>query len=134
MSFGLCLADFLSAPDLPSGRFACPPVADEWAAAERAGFVRDGPLAGPRWTLLGDSVVLVAPVDGGSGRLRLLYRSTGFAGGVFDAAVEDGALRALLPNRATVIVKPEGEGALTWTSSDGARSISGRLSRGRQEP
>jgi pimeloyl-ACP methyl ester carboxylesterase len=143
LKYGLCLADFLSTPSLPSGRFTCPRAADEWTvvrelllppAAERASFVKDGPMAGPRWTLLEDSLVLVAPVDGGAGRLRLLYRSTGFAGGVFDAALKDGTLRAVLSNKATVTVAPEGEGALTWTSADGSRSVNGRLLRGREEP
>ena len=143
LKYGLCLADFLSTPTPPAGRFTCPPVADEWPVvrelllppvAERASFVKDGPMAGPRWTLLEDSLVLVAPVDGGAGRLRLLYRSTGFSGGVFDAALKDGALRAVLSNKATVTVAPEGEGALTWTSADGSRSVNGKLLRGREEP
>jgi len=37
-----------------------------------------GQVLGPRWTLLEDTLVLVAPIDGGEGRLRLLYRSTGY--------------------------------------------------------
>jgi pimeloyl-ACP methyl ester carboxylesterase len=151
LRYGLCLAEFLAAPVLPNGRFACPPVTDEWAvvrelllppAAERPSFVGvsatvSEPVSlvlGPRWALLEDTVVLVAPVDGGEGRLRLLYRSTGFGGGVFDAAIKDGLLRAVLSNKATVTVKPEGEGTLTWTSSDGSRTLSAPLTRGREGP
>ena len=50
LRYGLCLADFLAAADLPATRFTCPPVADEWLVvrelllpppAERPAFVRD---------------------------------------------------------------------------------------------
>jgi hypothetical protein len=75
----------------------------------------------------------VAPVDGGPGQLRLMYRSTGFAGGVFDAAVKDGVIRAVLSNKSTVTLKPEGEGSITWTAADGSRSLDAPLVRGRPE-
>ena len=127
-------------------RFTCPPVADESLIArelllpppsERPTFVREGAgfpepvgaLIGLRWALLGDSLVLVAPVDGGAGRLRLMYRSTGFKGGVYDATVKDGAIRATLSNNATVTLKPGGEGTITWTASDGSRSLDAPLTR-----
>jgi pimeloyl-ACP methyl ester carboxylesterase len=150
LRYGLCLAEFLAAPSLPAGRVTCPPVADEWAVVrelllpppgERSTFVREaaafpdpvGTVMGPRWAMLEDTVVLVAPVDGGPGRLRLLYRSTGFGGGVFDAAVTEGVLRAVLSNKSTVTLKPEGEGAITWTSADGSRSLNAPLLRGRED-
>lgn len=148
LRYGLCLADFLAAPSLPPGRFTCPPVTDEWPVVrelllpqlgQRPSFVREpsafsvGPLMGLRWALLGDTVVLVAPVDEGPGRLRLMYRSTGFGGGVFDATLKDGVLRAVLSNGSKVTLKPEGEGAITWTASDGSRSVDARLVRGREE-
>ena len=134
LRYGVCLADFLGAPNPPGTRFTCPPVADESLIArelllpppsERPTFVREGAgfpepvgaLIGLRWALLGDSLVLVAPVDGGAGRLRLMYRSTGFKGGVYDATVKDGAIRATLSNNATVTLKPiDGGGTLlTYT-------------------
>jgi pimeloyl-ACP methyl ester carboxylesterase len=149
LRYGLCLAEFLGAATLPTGRFTCPPVADEWAvvrelllptAAQRPSIVREassfplGPLTGLRWALLEDSVVLVAPVEEEPGRLRLMYRSTGFGGGVFDAALKDGTLRAVLSNGARVILTPQAEGAINWTSSDGARSLEAPLVRGRDDP
>jgi hypothetical protein len=91
-------------------------------------------LTGLRWAILEDAVVLVAPVEEGPGRLRLMYRSTGFGAGVFDAAVKDGVIRAVLSNGSKVILKPEGEGRITWTSSDGSRSVEGTLARGRDDP
>ena len=151
LRYGLCLAEFLAAPDLPAGRFTCPPVTDEWrlvrelllpSPARRPSFIREasafpapvGALMGPRWAVLEDTVVLVAPVDDGAGRVRLLYRSTGFGGGVFDAAVKDGVIHAVLSNKSTVTLKPEGGGAITWTASDGSRSLSAPLVPGREEP
>ncbi len=149
LRYGLCLADFLAAPSLPAGRFTCPPVAEEWPLvrelllpqpAQRPSVVRDasvfavGSLTGLRWAMLEDTAVLVAPVEEGPGRLRLMYRSTGFGGGVFDATLKDGVLRAVLSNGAKVTLKPEGEGALTWTSSDGSRSLDAPLVRGHDDP
>ena len=148
LRYGLCLADFLSAPNPPGTRFTCPPVVEEWLIvrelllpppAERPTFVREGAafpepvgaLLGLRWALLGDSLVLVAPVDGGAGQLRLMYRSTGFKGGVYDATVKDGAIRATLSNNATVTLKPGGEGTITWRASDGSRSVDASLTRGK---
>jgi hypothetical protein len=126
LRYGLCLADFLAAPSLPAGRFTCPPVADDWPAVrelllpapeQRPVFVRaDAALGGPvaslvglRWALLGDSLVLVAPVEERAGRLRLMYRSTGPVGGIFDDTI-------------------------TWTAADGSRSFDARLVRGRESP
>jgi pimeloyl-ACP methyl ester carboxylesterase len=149
LRYGLCLADFLATPDLAAGRFTCPPVTEEWPVvrdlllpqiAQRPIFVRDGSafglgsLTGLRWGLLEDTVVLVAPVEEGAGRLRLMYRSTGIGGGVFDATLKDGIVRAVLPNGSRVILKPDGDGALTWTWSDGSRSLDSPLVRGRDDP
>ena len=149
LRYGLCLANFLAAPSLPGGRFMCPPVTDEWsvvrelllpAAAPRPRVIRDAStfavesFTGLRWATLEDSVVLVAPVEDGTGRLRLMYRSTGFPGGVFDATLEGGGLRALLSNGSKVTLMPEGEGSISWTSADGSRSLRAPLVRGRDDP
>jgi len=149
LRYGLCLADFLATPDLAAGRFMCPPVTEEWPVvrdlllpqlAQRPTFVRDGAsfglgaLTGLRWGLLEDTVVLVAPVEEGAGRLRLMYRSTGIGGGVFDATLKDGIVRAVLSNGSRVTLKPDGDGAITWTSSDGSRSLDSPLVRGRDDP
>jgi pimeloyl-ACP methyl ester carboxylesterase len=149
LRYGRCLADFLAAPDLPAGRVTCPPPTDDWPLVrelllpqpvQRPSVIRAGstfplgPLTGLRWAMLQDTVALVAPVEDGPGRLRLMYRSTGFGGGVFDATLEDGTLRAVLSNGARVTLSPEGEGVITWTSSDGSRSLRAPLVRGPDEP
>jgi pimeloyl-ACP methyl ester carboxylesterase len=148
LRYGLCLADFLAAPTLPATRFTCPPVGDEWPIVRelllpppeaRPALVRDGDafpapvaaLAGLRWALLGDSLVLVALAEDG-GRLRLMYRSTGAAGGVFDATAKDGAVHAVLSSGATVTLTPEGSGRLTWAAADRSRTVSAPLVRGRE--
>jgi pimeloyl-ACP methyl ester carboxylesterase len=151
LRYGLCLADFLAATDLQAGRFSCPRVADEWPVvrelllpppAKRPVFLRDASawpepvraLTGPRWALLGDSLVLIALVDGGPGRLRLMYRSTGATGGVLDAAVTSDAIHATLRNGTTLTLKPGGDGTLTATSADRSRSAEAPLHRGVEEP
>jgi len=148
LHYGPCLADFLAAASLPGARFTCPTAGDGWpivrelllpAGETRPAFLRDaagfpppvGALMGPRWALLGDSLVLVGLVGGGPGDLRLLYRSTGFTGGVFDATVKDGAVHATLSNKSTVTLKPDEGGTLTWTASDRSRSLEAPLARGR---
>ena len=149
LRYGPCLSNFLSEPSPPAGRYSCAPVTDEWLVvrdllvplAERPTFaaatvlpeaVRS--LVGPQWAVLEDSVVLVAPVGDGPERFQLMYRSTGFRGGVFDAAIKDGAIQAVLSNKATVTLSPEGDGTITWRSSDGSRSLKATLIKGRAEP
>jgi len=150
LRYGLCLSSFLSEPSPPAGRYSCPKVTDEWivvrdllapSAAEQPTFaaatalpesVRS--LVGPQWALLEDSVVLVVPVGGGPERFRLMYRSTTFRGGLFDASIKDGAIQAVLSNNATVTLSPEGDGTITWRSSDGSRSLKATLIKGRAEP
>jgi pimeloyl-ACP methyl ester carboxylesterase len=151
LRYGLCLADFLAAATLPAGRFTCPPSSDDWLVVrelllpppgKRAAFVSEGAafpdpvgsLIGPRWAVLADTVVLVAPVDDGAGRWRLMYRSTGITGGVYDAIAADGVIRATLSNKSTITLKPEGEGRITWTAADGSRSLGAPLVRGREGP
>jgi len=146
LRYGLCLAEFLAAPELPAGRFTCEASRDDW------GVVREllmpggestpdlavdpsslpaalAPLVGPRWAVLGDTLVLVAPVAGPRG-VRLLYRSTGTAGGVLDAKIIGGSMRAVLPNKSTVTLSADGHGTITWTSSDGSQVLSAPLRRG----
>ena len=150
LRYGFCLSEFLAASSLPAERFNCQPAADDWlivrelllpSTTERPNFVRQdsafpdpvGALMGPRWALLGDTVVLVAPVDGGAGRLRLMYRSTGFGSAVLDAEIKDGGIRAMLSNKSTVTLQPGREDLIIWTSSDGSRSLTGPLVRGRDD-
>jgi pimeloyl-ACP methyl ester carboxylesterase len=149
LRYGLCLADFLAATTLPAGRFVCPAVADEWPvvrdlllppSVDRTYFLREastfpepvGSLIGLRWALLEDTLILLAPVSAGPGQLRLMYRSTGITSGVYDAIVKD--IRAVLSNKSTVTLKPDGDGVLTWTASDASRSLNAPLIRGRENP
>jgi pimeloyl-ACP methyl ester carboxylesterase len=150
LRYGLCLTEFLAAPSLPGGRFACPQVTDEWTivrelllpVAERPTFIRDasglpapvGSLMGLRWAMLGDTVVLVAPVASEPGKLRLMYRSTGIGGGIFDATVNGGVIQAVLTNKSTITLKPEGDGVIVWTAADGSRSLNAPLVRGPEVP
>ena len=143
LRYGLCLAEFLAEPALPAGRFICPAPDDGWPVAREllmpvgaaasnltadpsalpAGFA---PLLGPRWALLGDALVLVAPVAGSPG-VRLLYRSTGGGGGEFDARIAGGSLHATLANKSTVTMSPDGGGTITLTSSNGSVVLKGPL-------
>jgi len=151
LRYGPCLADFLAAPTLPPGRFVCPPVTDEWllvrelllpSAMNRPSFLREasafpepvGSLIGLRWAMLEDTVILVAPVVREPGQLLLMYRSTGIGGGVLDATLKDGVIQAVLSNKSTVTLKPGGDGIITWTASDGSRSVNAPLIRGREDP
>jgi len=86
-------------------------------------------LIGPRWALLGDSLVVVAPVAAPGG-LRLFYRSAGSAGGVFDVKIAGGSLQAVLTNKSVVTLSPEGDGTITWTSSNGSIVLKAPLRRG----
>ena len=151
LRYGLCLADFLAATTLPAGRFVCPAIGDEWpivcelllpASVDRTNFLREastfpepvGSLIGLRWAMLEDTVILLAPVSSGPGQLRLLYRSTGTTSGVYDATVKDGVIRAVLSNKSTVTLKPDGNGVLTWTASDASRSLNAPLRQGGEDP
>ena len=146
LRYGLCLAEFLAAPELPAGRFTCETSRDDWGVVRELLMpVADkalnlavepsslpgalAPLAGPHWALLGDTLVLVAPVADPGG-VRLLYRSTGTGGGVLDAKILGGSMHAVLPNKSTVTLSPEGHGTITWTSSDGSQVLSAPLRRG----
>ncbi len=149
LRYGLCLAEFLAAPDLPAGRFTCEAPREDWSVVREllmpAGEPTPdlavdpsslpaalAPLAGPHWALLGDTLVLVAPVADPRG-VRLLYRSTGVGGGVLDARIIGGSMRAVLPNKSTVTLSPDGHGTITWTSSDGSQVVSAPLRRGMRD-
>jgi hypothetical protein len=146
LRYGPCLADFLSAAELPAGRFTCTASRDDWGvvrellmpAGESAPVLAVDPsslpgalasLAGPRWALLGDTLVLVAPVSDPHG-VRLLYRSTGTTGGVLDARIVGGSMQVVLPNNSTVTLSPDSHGTITWTSSDGSQVLTAPLRRG----
>jgi hypothetical protein len=140
--YGLCLAEFLAASTLPAGRFTCPTPGDDWSVVRELlmptgnripNFAVDpaalsgglASLIGPRWALLGDSLVVVAPVAAPGG-LRLFYRS---AGGVFDVKISGGSLQAVLSNKSVVTLSPEGDDTITWTSSNGSIVLKAPLRR-----
>ena len=142
--YGLCLAEFISAPAVPSGRYTCPPNADESriarelllpAGRESPKFLVDPEgvpaelraLLGPRWALVGDTLALIGPVQE-HGKVKLIYR-TGPGGGLYDATVTGNAIRAVLQNKATVVVSPDDNGTVTWTSADKSLTLKGTLIR-----
>lgn len=146
LRYGLCLAEFLAAPALPAGRFDCPAHGDDWQVvrellmpigSKSPDFAVDpstlpGALAsliGPHWAVLGDSLVLVAPVADSRG-VRLLYRSSGSPGGVFDVRIAGGSMHTGLPNKSTVTLSPDDGGTITWTSADGASVLKAPLRGG----
>jgi len=144
LRYGLCLAEFLAAPTLPSGRFTCPAPGDDWqvvrellmpAGGREPGFVADPSslpgapawLVGPRWALLGDTLVLVALVPDPRG-VRLAYRSTN-GSGVFDVNIAGDSMHAVLTNKSTVTLAPDSGGTITWTSADRSVVLKGPLRR-----
>ena len=145
LRYGLCLAEFLAAPTLPPGRFNCPP-GDDWSVVRELLMptgknapsllvdpaTLSGELAsliGPHWALLGDTLVLVAPVAAPGG-VRLFYRSAGSAGGVFDVKITATSLEAVLANKSVVTLSPGGDATITWTSSNGSVVLKAPLRSG----
>ena len=147
--YGLCLADFLSAPELPGGRFTCQPAGDPWpvvrelllpAPADRPAIVTDpaalpnglGRFTGLWYGLLDEAIVLFALVPAEGPKLRAMYRSSSLTrdGSVYDVEVKDGRVHLTLPRKDRVTVGPDADGGLiTWTSSDGSRVLTGKLLR-----
>ena len=146
LRYGLCLAEFLAAPTLPAGRVSCPAPGDDWQVVREL-LMRPGEpalslavdpatlpaalvsLIGLRWALLGDTLVLVAPVADPSG-VRLLYRSSGSAGGVYETKIAGDSIQAMLSNKSSVTLSPDGGGTITWTSSDRSVVLKAPLRRG----
>jgi len=145
LRYGLCLAEFLTAPDAPSGRFTCPAV-DEWRVVREL-LLRSNPprpvrdaaelpvdirsLTGWWYGVMGDTLILLGLVDGGRLAYRWLASRDGSA--IVSATVKDGRVRGVLANKAVVEMTPTAQGAsLSWTSSDG-RTLLTTLARGRDE-
>ncbi len=146
--YGLCLADFLSAPEPATGRFMCQPSGDPWplvrelllpASADRPAIATDpaglpaglGRFTGLWFALVEKSVILFAVVPEGQ-KLRALYRSSSFSRteSVFDAEVRDGRIHVTLPQKDRITVAPDADaGLIMWTSSDGSRVLKGKLLR-----
>ena len=144
LRYGPCLVDFLSARTPRSGAFTCQPGGDDprivrevllspGTPAPKFAVNPDGvppelrPLLGPRWALVGDTLALVAPVEE-RGTVRLMYR-TQPTGGIYDASIGDGTIRAVLRNNAVVFVSPENDGTVTWISPDRSKTLKGALRR-----
>lgn len=142
LQYGLCLAEFLAVPAPPAGRFTCPPT-DEWTALRELllpqpppALILDPakapsgvePLAGRWYGFLGDSVVLFALVDGRAPRVLYRAATPAVSGGVRDAVVSDGAVSALLSNRARIVVTPgPGGPVITWTPASGGKPLTTTL-------
>ena len=133
LRYGFCLVEFLAAAELPPGRFTCPPPEDGWTVARellmpastKKTDLADGStlpasvasLAGLHWALVGDTLVLVAPVRDPRG-VRLLYRSTNSRGGIFDAAITNHSIQATVSSQSTVTLSAESGGTITLTSPE----------------
>jgi len=84
------------------------------------------------YALIDESVVLFALVPSDDGKVRALYRSSSFSrtGLVYDAEVRDGRVHVTLPARDRITVGPDADDSLiTWTSTDGSRTLKGKLVR-----
>ena len=147
--YGLCLAEFLSAPQLPGGRFTCQPSGDPWpvvrellvpALADRLAIATDptklpdglGRLTGLWYAIIDESIVLFALVPTDGQKLRAVYRSSSSsrAASVYDAEIRDGQVHVVLPQKDRITVRPDADGGIiTWTSSDGSRVLKGTLLR-----
>ena len=144
LRYGRCLSAFLSAAAPAAGRFECQPTGDDWRVVRELLLPRDSrppasavnpeilpadlrTLLGLWWAMVGDTLALIEPVDDG-GKLKLMYR-TGPGGGIYDATITDGVIRAVLRNKATVQVSPQENGTVTWISADKSRTLKGTLRR-----
>ncbi|HZF07080.1 MAG TPA: hypothetical protein VE932_22280 [Patescibacteria group bacterium] len=137
LRYGHCLQEFLSAPVLQAGPFACPSGDGGWTVARELlptlpsqvrvlagpeGLSPDLASVGGLWYgLLGESIVLWAMVDAGgvgpSMVLAWVASGSNRGGGVYPATVEARQLSAVLQNKATLVVKPRDGRRLeiTWT-------------------
>jgi pimeloyl-ACP methyl ester carboxylesterase len=147
--YGLCLSEFLAAPALPAGRFACP-APDARAVITELLLPKEGapklledpnrvpaevkPLAGRWYALLedslGESLIFFALMDSGGSRPRVFYRlaTSRIGGGIYDATIANGRVDITLPNRSRIVVEATPIGpTLTWTSADGVRVVKAPL-------
>jgi UMF1 family MFS transporter len=133
LRYGRCLDEFLTAADVPAGRFECK-TDGGWAVARELlpaipsyvtvlpanrlpAPVRD--MAGVWYGVMGDSIVMWALVDAGKPVPGMLYAwtasSTSRGGGVYEAAIRDATVTALFPNKATLAVRRRGQQTITAT-------------------
>ena len=135
LRYGRCLDDFLSTPTVPAGRFDCaagggwpvarllvpalPPGAR--VAAPEALPVEARAMAGLWYGVVGDSIVAWALVETDKPGHGMFYAwaSSGASrgGGIYEAVVTGGQVRATLPNQAVLAVRSRDAHtlALTWT-------------------
>jgi hypothetical protein len=147
LRYGACLAEFLSAAEVPGGRFTCQPATESWEAArEIVGWPASSQpvaqdsvpaaiagLAGTWYGLLGESVVSFALVGGADAGLGVLYRvaTPRVSGGVFSPTLSGKEVRVRLPSKSEILIVPGSEGTaiLTWTSADRSRTETTTLRR-----
>jgi hypothetical protein len=58
-----------------------------------------------------------------------MYKTGPSSGGVYDATIADGVIRAVLRNNATVQLSPEANGTVTWISADKSLTLTSPLIR-----
>lgn len=136
MRYGLCLARFLSATEVPAGRFECNDASDVVTAVRELLPARPPVLAaadsesfaGTWYGLLGETLIAVSPVRApGSAAPGVLYRSVSASGGsgaVHPMKVERGVITFNLANKSTVTMRPVATGsmAVTWQTAQPQQS------------
>jgi pimeloyl-ACP methyl ester carboxylesterase len=144
MRYGLCVADFFSGDAPPAGPIPCP--AGRESDAVRELLLRDAPprLLSPGavperlapyhglwYGLLGETVAVVGLVEGADGTPQLLYRAAAgrASSGLYPPRETSGRLEATLGgDRGPAMTLTPGPGhalEVTWTSTDGRRTLSG---------
>ncbi|MBI3456051.1 MAG: hypothetical protein HY002_09735 [Candidatus Rokubacteria bacterium] len=149
LRYGMCLVEFLTASQIPGGRFECRPPADEWAVAREL-----LPQSPPSWPLIADAGELPEALQGltgvwygllhetneillfflsrsSRGELRALVGVTGRgrSGGIHKPTLGESGVRLVYSSKATVTVTSKGPDAaeFVYTSSDGARTYRASL-------
>jgi pimeloyl-ACP methyl ester carboxylesterase len=143
LRYGLCLSEFLSAPSVPPGRFACPEVED-WKVVQEllvprqnASKVLDdvgsaspalAPFTGRWYTVLDETLVFLALAESDPPKVFYAWAASQIGRGTYAASLSDGSITFTLPNRARVAVATEGSRrVLKWTSADGTRVLTNTL-------
>jgi len=141
LRYGMCLVEFLTAPQLPAGRFECRPPADEWAVARELlprspapwRPMADEPdlpegLRSLTGTWYGtfpetDEIVLFFLTRSARGELHAVLGSTGRirGGGLYTPSVGERGLRVTSTSKAvaTVAPKPPDLAELVFAALDG---------------
>ena len=130
LRYGRCLDDFLTAETVPAARFQCA-AGGGWAVARellpavppyvRVMTATDALPGGLWYGLVGESIVSFGVVDVGKPGVNILFtwaaNGATRGGGVYEARIDNGEVKALLPNKAVLTIKRRDAHtlAVTWT-------------------